>query len=134
MVEMYEVDEHPIPFDQEELDEFWEGHSYTVTEPPTVDEAHDEYTLTIAEWSHWHVFRTMFPFAPMDIVYFWSRETGEGFIFNDEAGSWHNLVNLFAEIVDSEGDCREAGYDSSLMPSGSYKQRCLSCNGSWSVG
>lgn len=126
------IDEHPIPFDQEEINERWDGRG-TDRDPPGVDEAHTEYADTIAECGEWHVFRPMYPFGHGDVV-FWSRESGEAFRVDDSEGRWHALVNLFAEIVDAEGDCRDADYSDSLTPSGSYDQRCEDCGDSWVVG
>lgn len=128
------LDEHPIPFDQQEIDELWEElNDPAKGEPPGVDEAHEEYVRTIAKHGEWHVFRPTYPFGHGDIV-FWNNMSGEAFKINDEEGSWHHLVNLFAEVVDQEGDCRDAGYSDSLRQSGSVEQRCKSCGGSWTVG
>jgi len=126
------IDEHPIPFDQERINEIWENHE-SRRDPPSVDEAHEDYVRTIAEWGDWHVFRPTYPFGHGDVV-FWNSMSGEAFAVNDDEGSWHELVNLFAEIVDAEGDCRDADYSSSLTQSGCYDQRCTECGGSWLVG
>lgn len=129
-----EMDDHPVPFDQEEIDEIWSNLPHKDgEEPPSVDEAHDKYVRVIAKWSEWTVFRAVYPFGLGD-VYFFNGTSGESFKIEDEEGSWHAFVNLFAEIVENEGDCRNADYSSSLMPSGSYDQRCKSCGGSWMVG
>lgn len=126
------VDEHPIPFEQEKIDDVWSMHEFD-REPPSVDEAHEEYAETISERGEWHVFRARYPFGHGDIT-FWNSATGEAFQVNDEEGSWHHLVNLFAEIVDAEGDCRDAEYSDSLMQSGGYKQRCGECGDWWVTG
>lgn len=128
------LDSHPIPLDQDEIDEIWNQHNDpAMGEPPHVDEAHEEYVRTIAEYDEWHVFRTEYPFNCHAVV-FWNRAFGQGFRVDDDEGAWHLMVNLFAEIVDQEGDCRDAEYSSSLMASGSYDQRCKNCGGSWTVG
>lgn len=127
------IDDHPIPFDQASIDERWADHEPD-TEPPSVDEAHDEYVRTIANRGEWHVFRAMYPFGYGDRVIFWNGTTGEAFTIDDSEGSWHEIVNLFAEIVETEGDCRDADYSSSLMQSGGYNQRCRNCGGSWVIG
>lgn len=127
------IDSHPIPLDQDEIDEMWENDDWLDGEPPHVDEAHEEHARTIADYSEWHVFRPTFPFGHGDMV-FWNRSFGGGFVFNDEEGSWHQLVNVFAEIVDEEGDCRDAEYADSLRQSSSVEQRCKNCNDSYTVG
>lgn len=128
---LHHIIEHPIPGDQERINEMWDP-SPEGEEPPTPNEARESYMETIAEWDEWHVFRPYYPFGDRQIV-IWNRSFGEGYIINDEEGRWHNLVNLFAEIVEEENDCRDTDYSSSLMPSGSYKQRCETCNQTWSV-
>ena len=126
------ISEHPIPTDQERINEMWDP-SPEGEEPPTPHEAREHYMDTIAEWDGWHVFQPYYPFGHRQIV-LWNGNFGAGYVINDEEGRWHNLVNLFAEIVDREGDCRDTDYSSSLMPSGCYDQRCKSCGDSWSVG
>lgn len=126
------LDSHPIPFDQAEIDAIWSDHE-PERDPPGVDEAHEEYTDTIAEYGEWRVFRPQYPFGHGDVT-FWNAATGEGFQVTDEEGSWHELVNVFAAVVDSEGDCRDADYSDSLTPGGSYDQRCEECGDSWVVG
>ena len=125
---------HPVPFEQEKIDEIWDSTvELDKSDAPSVDEAHEDYIETIAEWGGWRVFRPHFPFGESNVT-FWSTATGEAFKIPDNEGSWHELVNLFAEIVDSEGDCRDAEYSSSLTQSGSYKQRCRKCSDSWVIG
>lgn len=129
-----ELDEHPIPFDQEEIDELWEQlNDPAKGDPPSVDEAHDEYTRTIAKRGEWHVFRPTYPFGHGDVV-FWNSMSGEAFKVNDDEGSWHSMVSLFAEIVDAEGDCRESDYSGGTTQSGCHRQRCEDCGDSWVVG
>jgi len=130
------LNQHPIPFDQERINDIWDGckdPALSDEEPPHVDTAHEDYTETIAEYGPWHVFRTKYPFRCTGVV-FWHRETSEAIRVDDDEGQWHQLVNLFAEIVDQEGDCRDAEYSDSLQAHGSYKQRCKDCGDSWMVG
>ena len=128
------VEEHPIPFDQAHINAIWEDFNDPAKgDPPSVDEAHEDYARTIAKRGDWHVFRATYPFGAGD-VYFWNSMSGEAFKVRDEEGSWHGLVNLFAEVVDAEGDCRDADYSSSLTQSGCYDQRCKECGDSWLVG
>ena len=42
------IDTHPLPFDQDEVDEIWNEHESN-REPPHIDTVHEEYTDTIAE-------------------------------------------------------------------------------------
>lgn len=129
------VEDHPIPFDQEGIDQLWNRvDDPAMDEPPSVDEAHEEYTRTIAEHGPWHVFRSVYPFGGGGRVVVWNREFGEGVAVVGECGNWHALVNLFAAIVDAEGDCRDASYSDSLTQSGCFNQRCEKCGGSWVVG
>ena len=128
------IDDHPVPFDQDGINEIWSNLPHKETrDAPSIDEAHEEYVETIAKRGEWHVFRVKYPFDFGHVV-FWNGSSGEAFRFHDEEGSWHEFVNLLADIVESEGDCRDADYSSSLMPSGCYDQRCRNCGGSWSVG
>jgi len=128
------IDEHPIPLEQGEIDRVWHRFDDPAKgDPPSVDGAHEEYARTIAEWGEWQVFRATYPFGHGDVT-FWNGSMGAGFVVDDDEGEWHGLVNLFAEIVEQEGDCREADYSSSLQQSGSYKQRCGSCGDWWLVG
>ena len=57
-----------------------------------------------------------------DQIYFWNRPGGEGFCVTSMEGSWHGFVNVFAAVVESEEDCRDAEYTSSLAQSGSTKR------------
>lgn len=125
------LDSHPIPLDQDEIDEIW--NRCKTGEPPHIDEAHEEYVHTIAEYDEWHVFRTEYPFNTHGIV-FWNRAFGQGFRVDESEGEWHQLVNLFAAIVDEEGDCRDADYSDSLRQSGAVEQRCKNCGDSYTVG
>lgn len=129
---MTPIDSHPVPTTQPEIDSIW-NDSESNRDPPHVDTAHEEYVNTIAEHGDWHVFRVAYPFGTSSQVTFWNRASGTGFTVSDIEGRWHELVNVFAAIVDEEGDCREADYASSLRQSGSTSQRCESCGGSWSV-
>lgn len=130
-----EVDGHPVPFDQEEINELWEEDEYFYPEdsdPPHVDEAHERYTHTITRRGDWTVFRSTWPFTSPG-VYFFHGGSGDCYRFRDDEGAWHAMVNLFADIVDEEGDCRDAEYSDSLMPSSSIKQSCKNCGASWSI-
>lgn len=128
------IDEHPIPFDPEEIEKEWEQSMGTLAdeEPPHPDVAHERYKETIAEYGEWEVFRLRPPFGDGSAVFFWNRE-GRGFYVEDECGRWHELVNLFAAIVEEQGDCRDAEYTSSMMPSGSHNQSCSGCGAGWSI-
>lgn len=129
---VHPIDGHPVPFDQDEINELWSDLPGD-DDPPSVHEAHEKYVRTIAKWGDWNVLRVAYPFGVGDVVFF-NGAFGEGFKINDEEGSWHEFVNLFAEIVENEGDCRDADYSSSLMASGYYDQQCESCYDSWLVG
>lgn len=129
------VESHPVPFEQEEIDELWEDESFIVEgEPPSVDEAHEEYTETITEYGEWVVFRPEWPFSAGTGVIIWNREFGEGFEVEEGEGEWHSFVNLFAAVVEQEGDCREADYSTMTLPSGCVDQQCEDCGQSWTVG
>lgn len=123
------IAEHPIPTDQDELDERWPEE--VDPEPPNVREVHEDLTYTIAKLDPWHVFRSPYPFGAGGDVYVWNRDFGSGFRFVDEEGAWHQFVNLLAEIVDEEGDCRDAEISSSLLPSGAQRYSCSECGGTW---
>jgi hypothetical protein len=129
------LDAHPIPLEQSAINEIWADDTTFAPngEPPSVDEAHCEYTDTVAEYGEWHVFKPRWPFDAYNIV-IWNRALGTGYGINDTEGRWHNLVNLFAAIVEEEGDCRDADYSDSLRQSGASEQRCLNCGESWSTG
>ena len=130
------VTEYPVPYEQSEIDDIWNDSDIVMGDgdAPIVDEAHEEYIDIITRQDDWLVFRVRYPFGYYNNVYFWNSSFGSGFRIDDDEGSWHSLVNLFADIVDEEGDCREASYSSSITPSGSYDQRCDNCGESWSVG
>lgn len=127
-----ELTSHPLPFDQETINEIWNEHEKDA-DPPHIDTVHEEYADTIAEHGDWKVFRVGYPFGTGDNVIFWNRGFGEGFAVSDIEGRWHTLVNLFAAIVEHEGDCRDAEYTGSLRQSGSTRQKCGSCGESWTI-
>lgn len=128
-----ELDSHPVPFEQDEIDRLWsESDHLDDADAPHVDEAHDTYVDTIAEYGSWHVFETRFPFDVGGVVC-WNQMSSEAFRISMDCGGYHELVNLFAEVVDAEGDCRASEYANSTMPSGSTKQRCENCGRSWTV-
>lgn len=131
---VHPINEHPIPLDQGKIDDIWADHDHVPDEPPHIDAAHEDYTRTIAERGEWHAFRAEYPFDWGNDVYVWNSAFGTGFRIRDEEGSWHELVNLFADIVDAEGDCRDAEYSSSGMPSGCLDQSCKECGQSWVIG
>lgn len=128
-----EIDEHPIPLDQEEINTLWEDNNHKERDPPSVDEAHERFTRSIAEYGEWQVFRAIYPFESRGVV-FWNGSYGKGFDVDDSEGSWHHLVNVFAEIVDEEGDCRDAEYSSSTRQSSAIRQTCKNCGSWWTVG
>lgn len=128
------VSDHPIPLEQEGIDRVWHRFDHPEKgDSPSVDEAHEDYIKTIAEWGDWRVFRPTHPFGHGDI-YVWNHQIGAGFRVDDQDGEWHQLVNLFAEVVEEEGDCRDAEYSSSLRQGGYHKQRCANCGDWWLVG
>lgn len=129
------LDGHPIPFEQEEIDGIWNSRQIDPAapeEPPSVDEAHEQYAETIVEFDPWHVFTARYPFGSGQVI-FWNRESGEAFRVRRDEGAWHTLVNVFAAIVEEEGDCRDAEYSGSTRASGSYRQRCGNCGASWDI-
>jgi hypothetical protein len=126
------IDSHPLPFDQDEIDEIWAKHESS-DESPHVDTVHEEYKRVIGEHGEWEVFRCVWPFGDGKRVTFWNRAASEGFTVTDAEGRWHELVNVFAEIVEEETDCRDAGYSSSVRPSGATNQSCDNCGDSWSM-
>lgn len=129
------IDSHPIPSNQDEINELWDANPELMNgDPPSVDEAYERYTETIASYGEWHVFRSQWPFSHGQGVIIWNREFGEGFIVDEDEGEWHSFVNLFAAVVDEEGDCRDAEYSDSLQHTGAYHQRCTECGQSWTIG
>lgn len=127
-----QINDYPIPLDQDEIDTIWDERQ--LGEPPHIDEVHEEYIDQIAEYASWTVFRVKHPLGSGDMITFWNRNLGQGIQIADDAGSWHVLVNLFAEIVDEEGDCRDEDVSESLTPTGNYNQQCESCGESWTIG
>lgn len=128
------IEKYPIPLEQEELQERLESIGYFSEEysDVSVDEAHSIFKDVIAKNNDWEVFHLRFPFGSHRVV-LWNNGIGEGISIDRGCGEWHSIVNLFAEVVEEEGDCRDAEYSSSLMPSGTYDQRCKKCGDSWSV-
>ena len=63
------IDSHPLPFDQDEIDDIW-AERESSDDPPHVDTVHEEYKRTIAEYGDWHVFRVAWPFGNSDQVTF----------------------------------------------------------------
>lgn len=126
---------HPVPLDQDEIDQLWEQNPRWVSgDPPSVDAAHEDHIHEIAEYHDWRVFRCSWPFGHSNRVYLWNRNFGEGFAIDEDEGDWHSFVNLMAAVVDEEGDCRDGEFSSSLRQSGSYDQQCKECGQSWTVG
>lgn len=130
-----DIDEYPVPTDPDEIKSKLQRTPALDEndEPPHPDAIHEEYVHTIAEHESWKAFRLQYPFGSNTAVYLWNRASSDGIRIEGSEGRWHDLVNLFAAIVDEEGDCRDADYSSSLMPSGSHTQQCDSCGGKWSV-
>jgi len=127
------IDTHPIPYDQSDINAIWaDQHDPALDDPPSVDTAHDEYLDTITQTGAWHVFRARYPFDTPGVV-LWHRELGTGLVVTEDCREWHQLVNVFAAVVDAEGDCRDAEIKSSLTQAGSTNQRCRNCGSSWSI-
>lgn len=129
------VGEHPLRFEQDELDEMWGDDEYLEGEPPHRDEVFEDYRQEIAKYGEWAAFIPTWPFGGGTAVYILNEEFEEGFRVEMSEGTWHQFVNFLAAVVEEEGDCREAEYSNGgVMPSGSQKIGCKGCGGSWRVG
>lgn len=137
------IDEHPVPWDRDtfkqELQERYQrlaGSDTDDSSPPgeNLDDARrDDYIDVITDEGAWVAFRVLMPFGTTDKIYLWHWELEEGVAIHEMEGFFHGFKNLMATLVEEMGDCRDADYNTSLMPSGSHDQTCRNCGSSWSI-
>lgn len=126
------VDEHPVPRTRDEIAEHYPDD---IPEEPPEDTRRHDYMDMIAEHGEYDVFRVKWPLGNGNRVYVFNREFEEGISVPTDEANWHRLVNVFAEIVEEERDCRDAEYSSGgTLPSGCHKQKCKKCGRSWVIG
>lgn len=136
------IDEHPVPYDQDtfkqELQERYQSLAYhdedeSFPQGENLEDARrEDYIDVITDEGSWVAFRVLMPLDTTDKIYLWHRELEEGVRIHEMEGFFHGFKNLIAAVVEEMGDCRDAEYDTSLMPGG-YRQTCKECGSSWNI-
>ena len=106
------IEDYPLPMSQAHLHEFvdsieWLDKDYKELHFEEFNEMHKHI---ITKYQEYEVFRTEVGLA--NYVYMWNKDSGQGWKIDGSEGFWHHLVNVFAEIVEQEGDCRNAKINS----------------------
>lgn len=143
------ITEYPLPTTGDEVEQLGEDHPTFEAEDLTPHGVREKYAEVYAETSDWEAFKIHL-LGHEHRVYFWNRSMGEGIAIPTHewnCGSFVEIVALFQEAVtsdredrpiepDGDGGCPYCGGEltSSMMPSGSFDQRCSSCGETRSVG
>jgi hypothetical protein len=128
------VDEYPLPLYKEDVEKIIESIDWIREDPDEWDvERYEEaFKQEIASFQEWDIFQYGWG-GPHDYIYIWDKNSGRGIRIEPSEGFWHHLVNVFAEIVEAEGDCRNAEISDMLTQASTYRMSCQNCGNTWHV-